>query len=1814
MDISVTVPHTQSDQAPDFELAYTADSPNKETNPNQMSHIETDKEGDDDAISIQTGTDGLLPIEPDSTSPPQEHKLGLDINAIRGWSGSDYDDYDVIAVHGLRDDYKTAWMCKNGNWILRENFFRGMSVREIDYSYEIHENSEVYNRNGIHVLAKELIDKYADERERLAEPETDRPIIWVCHDIGGTIVKQNPAKYGKIFMHTTGIVFIGTPHRFQSQEDLEDQIYKLVLLPGPDVKKKTLTKVKHLAEQIDRINKRFLTTKLLDRACIFNFISQSITNSLADKAPDDESEAADGGNYDKHDWSKTVTPFRRYTHFIGHAFEASGRFRYGEISHLDLIRDEGSSEIGSLLEKFESAGFTLKISYGMIPLQTRLLSLAPPTRSLSIPFDPVLPYPPVLRWLRKQAPCISFEKQKLGPSYLHIYGDGSPLVDISEVSRLLYAHLDVAYAGDSPAKSVIYFEFDQHDSRYNNLSSMLIYLINTILWHFWSNCETLAAKELTFLSDIKSWTVEDLYHIFTKLRHRVSPIHDLTFLIGRFDECSEDQRRWFMHRLLKEQSYSEAPFRIVISTSSSDGLGIDRVTPDRHINLLDCPLFNDSKVKMLEELEPYLHQLITTRPIYRQFIPRIKDVFMECHQMPKLACLVVEWLTSNHRGANKDEIAAIIQSLCPATASNITKVFIEHLPPLLREKAETAFNWIKHAVEPWSADALVEALALHSNPDKKLCLSDLDKQAEMDELVKALGGIITVENLDVKFSHPSFYQVTRLVKDQSPEELVAEVNASMATACLRYFQLESAQLFLDEICLTRLTGMTLDAPLEPFVVYNQRTSTAEYAVRFWAEHYKSSGLSKPKELVRDLFGDKNFRARWEIPFWLLSNPFTRIGRHYISTLPVFAMLGLEDWVDEKITSESDQPWFSKDCWFAITEAIRCGNRKIARKLLDLVPVDEGELQVALVWAAAENDVEIIEDLLAKIPDLKAFEWPKNLIHRATAMGQNSLLSAMLTTGCDVNEVGIYSGAPPVMIAAWRNQVSTLKLLLEPERKPDLSITDEEDDNLVMVATRVGNPDLLHLVIHGGAKVKTDETNGHELAHDEGDDPLLVTAADDGLLECVRILLSHGADPDVEGSRGTALYRAVARGYVEIVRLLLEHNPKPKMGKTPPGEDTILVRAICSGNVELASLLLEHVATVDYIDGNDTYSKTPLSRACNRGNLEMVKLLLEKKADVNYTGGESDPPLFTALYNNRVEVAEYLLENFDPELMWKGPEGMGTLHAAYNKPEILPELLKRGSPIDGMSIWGTALHMAADGGLFETVYILLKNDPKPNLEAKITEDAAVDADIGCTPLQMACKSSSFRCIKVLLEAGANPHVINADGEDVVDILLRVSPGSKDCEKCLRLLVSAPYNVPKERVDEEGRTRLHRIRESTSVDFVRHLTSPFSDLDVSDENGYTPLAVAVSKGNKDVANYLIELGAKINTCSPNYGSILHIAVSNGSIDLVKLLIEAGADREMVDPDYGHGESLMYTALVVEPEGSRNHMVRYLADEAKVSIERLGGALGYPIIRAASMAIRSSKIGSNLLKFFIRRKARLDVTDNQGRRVMHFVAMSRSLDIFKALLRDEKAINAVDKCGRMPIHFAASNSDPSFLEYLLNTGRVVDIDAKDLDHWTPMMWAARSASRVNVRRLLSEKADIWARSLSSDSRDGWSPLKLARFAGQRVGLGELEPGERSRLNHNGLEEVWDEWFHKTKAGDCKPVPCDSCLVYITGLLWKSGFHDLEHNFESIGPLYYEDEDGGSVGSYETKEEVTNAYETQLVSEDDGSDSDNLGLASDN
>ncbi|KAI0172713.1 ankyrin repeat-containing domain protein [Hypoxylon sp. FL1284] len=782
--------------------------------------------------------------------------------------------------------------------------------------------------------------------------------------------------------------------------------------------------------------------------------------------------------------------------------------------------------------------------------------------------------------------------------------------------------------------------------------------------------------------------------VFTKVRHLACQVKEVNrdFLAAKLFDRVSIYSVFIQHRMVDEPTVTKPfPPDAHFDEKSFEDIGRLIRTQTSHVDLVRGGQDSDyewqsvvseslntrkhfakSTDELFKNLQRGIETLIESRNVYEVFRPKLEDM---CRDAPEMTPIILNWLGSYHRGKPTAEIEEKISELSPPTAERVVHVFISSLVPHIRQRAETVFNWIKHAPEPWSPASLTEAIAVYELNDQEPCFEDLSTEDTMHEIANMFGGIITIKCGDIRFSHPSFYHVPEIGVTGTAKARAARVNGTIAKTCLRYFQLKGAQKVLAKLSPENLEGGAWKSLADAAMISHPRTSMAEYAVRFWPYHYRASDQFRPSAFAHALFSNKDARASWNVPFWLLSNPFSRSQQSYTSPLPVFAMLGLKDLVDEEIRVKNGRPSFEKNCWLAIAEAARTGNKTVVQKLLENVAADEEGLQAALLSGASRGDAGILDVLVEKIPDLRTFKWPEEMIYRAAAAGLDKLVMTILSSGCDINMAGSYWGAPLLTIAIWKNHASLTELLLKSETKPDLTLEAATGDNGIATAVRVGNPSMIEVLVRSGARLDTRSDHKRLLliavqsgrpkaleallaagvdfqGGEEGTVPLLLEAAQRGDRKCVRVLLNHGADPSVEDDGTTALYKAVVNNREGTARLLLEHEPKPNMDAVPPRQDTLMIQAVCTRNPDLASLLIQHGAKVDFIDPNGHFCKTPLSRACKEGDVAMVKLLLDKGASVNYTGGVSDAPLFTALYENKVDVARYLLQHHDVDIHWK----------------------------------------------------------------------------------------------------------------------------------------------------------------------------------------------------------------------------------------------------------------------------------------------------------------------------------------------------------------------------------------------------------------------------------------------------------------------------------------------------------------------------------------------------------------------------------
>ena len=215
------------------------------------------------------------------------------------------------------------------------------------------------------------------------------------------------------------------------------------------------------------------------------------------------------------------------------------------------------------------------------------------------------------------------------------------------------------------------------------------------------------------------------------------------------------------------------------------------------------------------------------------------------------------------------------------------------------------------------------------------------------------------------------------------------------------------------------------------------------------------------------------------------------------------------------------------------------------------------------------------------------------------------------------------------------------------------------------------------------------------------------------------------------------------------------------------------------------------------------------------------------------------------------------------------------------------------PLEGSTI----LHFVATKGATEIVQKLI--DVKVDLNAKTRK--------GKTALDLVMLFNEDSDSEVELDnvQGVAKLLIDAGADQNQEI---VKPNKS--EKYLKLCRNNDKNKAREKIDDldninhksvkDGCTALHLITESDrQVDFANELIAKGADLNITDDDGRTPLISACQFGNKAQAMNLIEKGANINIeADPDIGTALTLCCRNSMDEVAIKLIQMGADINYMD----------------------------------------------------------------------------------------------------------------------------------------------------------------------------------------------------------------------------------------------------------------------------------------------------------------------------
>ncbi len=235
------------------------------------------------------------------------------------------------------------------------------------------------------------------------------------------------------------------------------------------------------------------------------------------------------------------------------------------------------------------------------------------------------------------------------------------------------------------------------------------------------------------------------------------------------------------------------------------------------------------------------------------------------------------------------------------------------------------------------------------------------------------------------------------------------------------------------------------------------------------------------------------------------------------------------------------------------------------------------------------------------------------------------------------------------------------------------------------------------------------------------------------------------DPDSINDKGflgnTALCLAAKQGKYEIVQLLLDHNADPNIPNNLPNSPLIWALKEPERDVRIIHALLEAGADVNFIGH---MNKTPLTWTVIHGRKDLLELMLQHDANPNIPDYEVGTPIFRAAMESQIEILELLLEN-------------GAKYYLEPEPGFGNNLL----------FWGSSM------GYENMVDCLIQqNQTAPHEQDKLDlnlqwQGSPEDNDQGNTALMFALKNGFSKIAEILIDAGANPDIVNGKGQSAHD---------------------------------------------------------------------------------------------------------------------------------------------------------------------------------------------------------------------------------------------------------------------------------------------------------------------------------------------------------------------------------------------------------------------------------------------------------------
>jgi ankyrin repeat protein len=549
-----------------------------------------------------------------------------------------------------------------------------------------------------------------------------------------------------------------------------------------------------------------------------------------------------------------------------------------------------------------------------------------------------------------------------------------------------------------------------------------------------------------------------------------------------------------------------------------------------------------------------------------------------------------------------------------------------------------------------------------------------------------------------------------------------------------------------------------------------------------------------------------------------------------------------------------------------------------------VGASQGDGMTALHWAAERGDAEMTEVLIYAGANISAVTriGLYTPLHLAAKAASAAVAKVLIKGGADVNAKADPSGATPMHLAALSGSADMIHVLAEA--KADVNARENEWEQTPLIfAASANRASAITALIKLGA-----DANGASKTIDVAKQGQLDRAA----VERQRKLIEGFVGKDSNQRPTPSQMQAAIEASREVLKSgkipPVDPNAPPARGFNPEeinppvstkGGMTALLHAARQGYLEAATALLDGGANIDKAQAGD--ATTPLLTSIINGQFDMAMLLTNRGANPNLSAKNNGvAPLWAA-----VNTA------WQPRTRFPQPQEMELQKHTYL--DVMQALLDKGANVNHR----------IESHPWYLVYTGCGN-----------RNCGLADTAGSTAFWRAAYGTDLMAMKLLAAYGADPEIPTVAPRQQVRRGGDAPPGAagqggqpqgaggaimptadKDMEKYDAPVI--PYGGPGAfaihaaagvEYGEGFAGNAHRHAPDAWLSVMKYLVEELhADVNLRDNDGYTPLHHAAARGDNEMILYLVSKGADVKAVARSGQTTVDMA--NGPVQRLSAIPE-------------------------------------------------------------------------------------------------------------------------------------------------------------------------------------------------------------------------------------------------------------------------------------------------------------------------------------